>query len=716
MFQRQPQPQPQPATTDDRHPIGRFGWLDLLRLLLLVGLATLLIPAAGPLSRPAVAQSRSVEWTNFDVELDLRQDGSYHVAERQAIAFQGGPFRGAFREIPLGRIEDIGNIQVSEVVDGQTQPYDFVAPSSFDDQPGTYTYVTSGASLRVDWGFPQATDETRTFLVEYDVVGGLRVYPDNDPPYQQISWIAVDDDLTDVAPVRDASMRIRLPRPVDPNRTQIMPGDDPLDHTTDGQVWTWQASDLTAGESFEVGLRFDPLVNAAPPAWQERSDQQEVREVAAEDRANVVNLAAIVAGLLTLVAGGVGILGLWYTRGRDPHTGPVADFIPTPPDDLPPGAVGTLIDERANEQDIVATLVDLGHRGVVKIEERRSEGVFGFGGGRDFELTLLQDNPPVAPFEADLLHSLFGAKLKTGTATALSAVQGRFETAKPAIRDHLYAEVVRRGYFTRSPEETRSSWRNLGTIGASLVVLLGFVLAGSFASAGVWVWFPVIVLAGLFGVVALLSGALPRKTQAGAEAAAKWRAFRNYLSSIERYEKLDEARDIFDRYLPYAVAFGLERSWVEKFAGVHAATPAWYGGGGGGGGPVILTGGGWGGGGPMDPYPRRWRGRPGGGTVIFPGGGFGGAGGGGDRDGGGGGFDAPDLPDLQGTSDRAGRTLQSSSDSLFDMLNSAGRMFGGMGGGGRGGGWGGGGGCGGGGGFGGGGGSGGGGGGGGGFR
>ena len=66
---------------------------------------------------------------------------------------------------------------------------------------------------------------------------------------------------------------------------------------------------------------------------------------------------------------------------------------------------------------------------------------------------------------------------------------------------------------------------------------------------------------------------MPRKTPAGAEAAAKWRAFRNYLDSIERYEKLDEAQGIFDRYLPYAIAFGLESSWVDKFSRVPTASP-----------------------------------------------------------------------------------------------------------------------------------------------
>ncbi len=691
-----------------------FGWPDLLRLLLLVGLATVVLPSvvAGP--GPAAAQQgRSVEWARFDVTLDLREDGSYHVVERQEVDFQGGPFSGGFRDVPLGRVEAIGNVRVSEVVAGRTEPYTYESPSGYEENAGTYTYRTTTSQLEIAWGFEPAANEVRTFLVEYDVEGGLLSYLENDPPGQEISWIAVGEELTEVAPVREATMTIRLPTAVDPAQTNFRPGDDAAELTQDGRVWTWRASDLTGGESFEVGLRFPPLVPVEQPSWQPQFDEQQERAADAEERGAVLNTAFLALGALLAIGGGIGAFGLWYTRGRDPHVGVVADFLPAPPDDLPPGAAGTLLDERADEQDVVATLVDLGHRGVIKIEEAGSEGFLGIGSSHDFQVTLQQEAPTAAPFEEDLLHALFGARLEPGATTKLSDVKPRFMAAQPAIREDLYAELVRRGYFPRSPEEMRGSWRTFGMVALVVAILAGFVAISAVAQVASLVWLPVLILVVLALVVILMSGSLPRKTTAGAEAAAKWRAFRKYLDEIERYEQLDEARDIFDRYLPYAVAFGLERSWVEKFASVRTPTPTWYGGAGGG--PVVIGGGGWGGGmgGPFDPFPRR---RYGGGTVIIPGGGWGGGGlgDGGRREGGGGNGDGGgfDMPDLQETSDRAGRGLQGSSDSLFDMLNTAGRVFGGFGGGGRGG-WGGGGGFGG---FGGGGGSRGGGGGGGGFR
>ena len=39
---------------------------------------------------------------------------------------------------------------------------------------------------------------------------------------------------------------------------------------------------------------------------------------------------------------------------------------------------------------------------------------------------------------------------------------------------------------------------------------------------------------------------------------------------------MEEAGAIFADYLPYAVAFGLEDSWIEKFRNVEAPPPTWW--------------------------------------------------------------------------------------------------------------------------------------------
>jgi uncharacterized membrane protein len=90
------------------------------------------------------------------------------------------------------------------------------------------------------------------------------------------------------------------------------------------------------------------------------------------------------------------------------------------------------------------------------------------------------------------------------------------------------------------------------------------------------VWIPVVVLAILAVILVVISSRMPKKTQKGAEEAAKFKAFRTYLADIDKYENIDAKNDIFQKYLPYAIAFGLEEDYTRKFAAAGSATPSWY--------------------------------------------------------------------------------------------------------------------------------------------
>ena len=132
------------------------------------------------------AQTRSVTWDSIDVTVELRDDGSFHVTERDRIDFSGGPFRSGFRVIPRARIDGFENVQVGEVVGESVEPYRYVSPRAFSkDVPNTYTFETVGSELRIDWSFPPTTSRARTFEATFDATGALRVYADNDPPYHR---------------------------------------------------------------------------------------------------------------------------------------------------------------------------------------------------------------------------------------------------------------------------------------------------------------------------------------------------------------------------------------------------------------------------------------------------------------------------------------------------------------------------------------------------
>ncbi len=159
-------------------------------------------------------------------------------------------------------------------------------------------------------------------------------------------------------------------------------------------------------------------------------------------------------------------------------------------------------------------------------------------------------------------------------------------------------------------------------------------------------------------ILIVISSRMPKKTQLGAEEAAKYRAFRTYLADIDKYENIDAKKDIFQQYLPYAIAFGLEEDYTKKFAQAGSTTPSWF-----------------------EPAPAAIGGRASqlagaaalgrsssGGTARLAGRGE--SGGSGNSGGGG-----VDMPDLQDMSDSASRNLGNSSNSLFGMLTAAAAAF-----------------------------------------
>ena len=166
-------------------------------------------------------------------------DSTLHVTERDRAIFAGGPYHSGFRDIPLDRVARIGDIRVASVEEAGLQPFSFVWPDSFSiDVPNTFTASRMGSVVRVEWSFPAATSQNRTFQLDYDAHGALRVYADHDPPYQQLSWIGVDRALTQDAPVNTATLTFILPRPLDPDQTRVVgPGGGPSgEYFSNGQT------------------------------------------------------------------------------------------------------------------------------------------------------------------------------------------------------------------------------------------------------------------------------------------------------------------------------------------------------------------------------------------------------------------------------------------------------------------------------------------------
>jgi len=208
---------------------------------------------------------RSVTYERYDVDIDVRSDGSLNVAETYQLRFQG-EFSTGFAEIPLDYVTDIVDVQVRE----GDRVYE-----EHGSGAGTFTWSRGVDVIRVDWEYESTSGtELRTFTVEYRVLGGLWVYPGRDT----LSWTAVPEDRSGI-PTEASRVTVHLPAPVDPSDLSVdSQGADASVEIPDAQTIVFESQGpLPDGTSLEVMVGFPHgLTSASVTSWQRQIDQRQV--------------------------------------------------------------------------------------------------------------------------------------------------------------------------------------------------------------------------------------------------------------------------------------------------------------------------------------------------------------------------------------------------------------------------------------------------------
>ena len=526
-----------------------------MRIVRIVGLMLLAWLLASLSLLPAQAQDRSLYWGNYDVAITVQPDGCFRVAETQELVFTVGEFRYGIRSIPTEFTSSIGDVTVGEL---GGQPYS----RSSSGQPFTFDVTQAGGDLNIRYNFPPTSDDSRTIVIEYTVCGGLLYYPGGD----QLVWKAVPSNAS--FPIQNASVTVRLPDGVTiDNYDATGPrGTATLIDNNQGVRFVASEPIRPGSNDFAVRVQWPSGPVAGQPAsWQVAMDRQDQIEP-------VANLGVLALTALVLVGGLLGLYLLWYSRGRDAPVKLPAEWIPEPPSDLPAGMVGTLIDEHADTKDVMATLVDLARRGVLAIQEESKPGLFGIGKTQEFTYHLENTDLPMRPYEKLLVDKLFDGE----QSKQLSDLREKFYVTMGQVQKGLYQAVVGDGYFPRNPERVRTTYAGLGVAALILAAVVGcFATVLLMQWSGLAICLPIAFALPAIGLI-VLARYMPRKSANGAEEAAKWLAFKRYMENIEQYTRVEEVKEIFDRYLPYAIAFGLEKSWIARFARVDAPPPPWY--------------------------------------------------------------------------------------------------------------------------------------------
>jgi uncharacterized membrane protein YgcG len=516
------------------------------------------------MSIPLAAQSRSAffeEW-NVDIFNVDTTNNSFTVRETLKVRFSG-TFRFGTRVIPLDNLDDITNVRVTEL--GVA-----LRSTCMGESPGTYCAQRVQEGLSITYYFNRTiTNASQMFEIEYDVDGAIRVYDGGD----QIWWRAVPDEKYGFS-VGTSTITVRLPLGYAPRE-----GIDPVvtygatSNVRVNSTLVVASSTQTIGgsEFFEIRAQYPHDPNARKPSWQDSFDSRRDFE---ETQKPLIDLGIIAISLLVAISSPLAVYALWYSKGRDPKIGIVPEYLSEPPSNLPPAIVGTLIDEKADLRDVLSTLIDLAHRGYMVIEEDQKKGLFGIPIS---EITFKRTDKPVddlRKYEKTLIKRIFGGKLEK----PMKSLQNKFYQYIPELQGDLYESLVEEKLLVANPNTVRNMYA--GALGGGLIFLaiIVLVLVITFLSDYTMVAFcfpaALFVMAMSF---AIGGNFMPRKTQFGAEESAKWQAFRRYLQNLDKYAKADMVADQFEAYLPYAVAFGVDRAWIRRFSQIdNVPAPIWY--------------------------------------------------------------------------------------------------------------------------------------------
>lgn len=535
-----------------------------------------LVLALGPLIlAPGEARAAGENWriTDYRVVANVDQAGTATVQLTLDFDFGNDPGHGPYLTFPLR--QEIGDDpdhwrMLDMTIGAVTSPTGANTEVLQEEQDGNLL-VRVGSEGRTFTG-------VQTYQVNY-TIHGIIARQQAQSGLDEVNWNAVGPGWE--VPIDAATATVTGPATV--TRAACFSGStfsDPCEAASSGAAATFSTSNVGNGRGMQVTAGF-PAGTFTPAA-----------DARVERRFTVGNMfpltpwtggvAAALSALglaavfrrtrrsardqvyLGLTPGVVPAPGQETAVGYETHEAPVAVQF-SPPRGARPGELGTLTDASADNKDVSATVIDLAVRGHLRITQT---------GNRDWTFTRLQGPDQLVDYERQLLNRMFSAGSEVTTDDLRdSSYAGMLSDVQGALHRRVSTELR---WFTANPATVRALAfvAGIGIVGAG--VGLGFLF-------GIFGW-------GLVGVAGVITGLaviamnnrFGSRTAAGSAVLAQTRGFELYLRTAEADQiRFEEGIDVFSRYLPYAIMFGVAERWTKVFAqlaeqGRYAFNPYWY--------------------------------------------------------------------------------------------------------------------------------------------
>ena len=518
---------------------------------------------------------RNLVWKSWDVTISAidTTKNTFHVEEIHDLGMINGVFNSGERQIPLDRLVSIDHIQV---FDGNTALTPISAdPGHCPATAGVVCFAPINGVQDIFYNYLEPTTgslDNRTIRFEYDVVGGIRSHSDGD----QLWWKALADDRQ--YDVYQSSVTIKLPPDMKPQSVAMYATGDKWTKSTDSaQNLVFSAGNWIGSSNVEVRLQFPHNPALSAPPWQALFDAGLVIGPLASLALLILDGVIFIGGTVFAL---IKVIGFYRRRPRPV----VPAYLTMPPSNLSPAAAGALIQGKITGRDIVATLIDLTQRGFIVIEQEKPSNLLQaikqrLRPGSAFVLHWLRSpaGEQTRNHELTMLQNLFG--LRTNTTRRLTDNRRGLRKMARLMGFGIKRELEAAGLFDAAATRLKKSWYALGSgcfLLALAIVGTPYLITETIPDWSIKIGF---IAAWLTVVTWFIGWAIPIRTANGVEAAGQWRAFRNYLKYIRRYQDQDTELSLdlkFERYIGYAVAFKLGKQWLKACVRQLTVMPRWF--------------------------------------------------------------------------------------------------------------------------------------------
>jgi len=493
----------------------------------------------------------------LDIEANLQKDGSMVVSE--AVTYDIDEINGVYFDIDAKGFGELEDLQVFE---------DDPNTSSFKEvDTSNYEVSVSDELYRIKL-YSKNQNNIRTFKFVYKLPEAIKVYDD----VAQFNRKMVGQEWQQG--IKYITAKVIVPVPTDYDNSNILVfGHGPLTGEVDREENTvvYKLDDYYPGDFLEAHILMEPEIFSEYDKSKiiHKDMKQELLDMEAKlsEEANTERDKASSQQKISKKQGGIlGVLGsiwgvlMFYIYGiyrrRNRVKNSVGKYLRELPDDSSPALVGSFMTDSISGNEILATIVDLIRRKILRLETSEEKSIITLVGNT--EKLSAQERVIVDIYINDFGNGKsldlkdFDLFQKVPMSTAR-----KFEKWKTIIQSEMdRKDLVFEGF--------KGMGENLFYTSLGGIILGIKFFKNILEKAMESKMFLIIIIMGFILLISLTKARYPRKELA--EAQDKWQAFKNFLSD---YSQLEEAKissvHLWEQYFVYAIALEVSEKVVEAY-------------------------------------------------------------------------------------------------------------------------------------------------------